>query len=98
MLAVNMTAYPSVRNPALEAPEPVELEFARDTFMGGGNNVAQSSSGITETDSAARSNNASFLRRQRQLAVFELAAPTDSDDYLRRQRALEALRLAAAQS
>jgi hypothetical protein len=25
-----MTAYPSVRKPALEAPEPVELEFARD--------------------------------------------------------------------
>jgi hypothetical protein len=31
MIAVNMTAYPSVRKPALEAPEPVELEFARDT-------------------------------------------------------------------
>jgi NAD(P)-dependent dehydrogenase (short-subunit alcohol dehydrogenase family) len=32
MIAVNMTAYPSVRKPALEAPEPVELEFARDTL------------------------------------------------------------------
>jgi hypothetical protein len=31
MIALNMTAYPSVRKPALEAPEPVELEFARDT-------------------------------------------------------------------
>jgi hypothetical protein len=30
MIAVNMTAYPSVRKPALEAPEPVDLEFARD--------------------------------------------------------------------
>jgi hypothetical protein len=30
MIALNMTAYPSVRKPALEAPEPVELEFARD--------------------------------------------------------------------
>jgi hypothetical protein len=30
MIAVNMTAYPSVRKPALEAPKPVELEFARD--------------------------------------------------------------------
>ena len=30
MIAVNMTAYPSVRKPALDAPEPVELEFARD--------------------------------------------------------------------
>ena len=32
MIAVNMTADPSVRKPALEAPEPVELEFARDTL------------------------------------------------------------------
>jgi len=32
MIALNMTAYPSVRKPALEAPEPVELEFARDTM------------------------------------------------------------------
>jgi hypothetical protein len=31
MIAVNMTAYPSVRKPALDAPEPIELEFARDT-------------------------------------------------------------------
>jgi hypothetical protein len=31
MIAVNMTAYPSVRKPALEPLEPVELEFARDT-------------------------------------------------------------------
>jgi len=30
MIAVNMTAYPSVRKPALDAPEPVELEFASD--------------------------------------------------------------------
>jgi hypothetical protein len=30
-VAVNMTAYPSVRKPALDAPEPIELEFARDT-------------------------------------------------------------------
>ena len=34
MIAVNMTAYPSVRKPALEAPEPVELEFARDRSEG----------------------------------------------------------------
>jgi hypothetical protein len=33
MIAVNMTAYPSVRKPALEAPEPVELEFARDRLI-----------------------------------------------------------------
>jgi hypothetical protein len=33
MIAVNMTAYPSVRKPALEPPEPVELEFARDTTL-----------------------------------------------------------------
>jgi hypothetical protein len=32
MIAVNMTAYPSVRKPALDAPEPIELEFARDTL------------------------------------------------------------------
>jgi len=31
MIAVNMTAYPSVRKHALDAPEPIELEFARDT-------------------------------------------------------------------
>jgi hypothetical protein len=30
MIAVNMTTYPSVRKPALDAPEPIELEFARD--------------------------------------------------------------------
>jgi hypothetical protein len=30
MIAVNMTAYPSVRKPALDAPEPIELEFATD--------------------------------------------------------------------
>jgi hypothetical protein len=30
MIAVNMTAYPSVRKPALDAPEPIELEFVRD--------------------------------------------------------------------
>jgi hypothetical protein len=29
-MAVNMTAYPSVRKPALDAPEPIELEFAKD--------------------------------------------------------------------
>jgi hypothetical protein len=29
-VAVNMTTYPSVRKPALDAPEPIELEFARD--------------------------------------------------------------------
>jgi hypothetical protein len=29
-VAVNMTAYPSVRKPARDAPEPIELEFARD--------------------------------------------------------------------
>ena len=33
MIAVNMPAYPSVRKPALEPPEPVELEFARDTWQ-----------------------------------------------------------------
>jgi hypothetical protein len=32
MIAVNITAYPSVRKPALEPPEAVELEFARDRF------------------------------------------------------------------
>jgi hypothetical protein len=32
MIAANPTAYPSVRKPALHAPEPVELEFARDTL------------------------------------------------------------------
>jgi hypothetical protein len=32
-VAVNMTAYPSVRKPALDAPEPIELEFARDSFV-----------------------------------------------------------------
>jgi len=31
LCGMNMTAYPSVRKPALEPPEPVELEFARDT-------------------------------------------------------------------
>jgi hypothetical protein len=31
MIAMKMTAYPSVRKTALEPPEPVELEFARDT-------------------------------------------------------------------
>jgi hypothetical protein len=30
MVAVNMTVYLSVRKPALDAPEPIELEFARD--------------------------------------------------------------------
>jgi hypothetical protein len=30
MMAVNMTAYPSVRKPALDALDPIELEFARD--------------------------------------------------------------------
>jgi hypothetical protein len=28
----NMTAYPSVRKPALDAPEPIELEFVRDRY------------------------------------------------------------------
>jgi hypothetical protein len=32
MIAVNMTTYASVRKPALDAPEPVELEFARDRW------------------------------------------------------------------
>jgi len=31
-VAVNVTAYPGVRKSALDAPEPIELEFARDTF------------------------------------------------------------------
>jgi hypothetical protein len=31
MIAVNMTAYLSVRKPALDAPEPIELEFAMHT-------------------------------------------------------------------
>jgi hypothetical protein len=29
-----MTAYPSVRKPALDTPEPIELEFARDRSGG----------------------------------------------------------------
>jgi hypothetical protein len=33
MIAVNMTAYPSVRKPALDTPEPIELEFAMHTLM-----------------------------------------------------------------
>jgi hypothetical protein len=31
MIATKMTAYPSVRKPARNTPEPIELEFARDT-------------------------------------------------------------------
>jgi hypothetical protein len=43
MIAANMTAYPSVRKPALEAPEPVELGVARDKVTYTVNpNVAQS--------------------------------------------------------
>jgi hypothetical protein len=38
MIAVNMTAYPNVRKPALDAPEPIELEFAKDRQ--GGDRVA----------------------------------------------------------
>jgi hypothetical protein len=43
MIAANMTACPSVRKPALDAPEPVELGFARDKVTYTVNpNVAQS--------------------------------------------------------
>jgi hypothetical protein len=28
---LKMTAYPSVHKPALDTPEPIELEFAKDT-------------------------------------------------------------------
>jgi hypothetical protein len=30
MIAMKMTAYPSVRKPARNTPESIELEFARD--------------------------------------------------------------------
>jgi hypothetical protein len=31
MIAMKMTAYPRVRKPARDTPEPIELEFAKDT-------------------------------------------------------------------
>lgn len=62
----------------------------REVATAYGSGPVQTSSGLTDGESADRAH------RRRQVEVLELAAPTADDDYSRRQRALEVFDLAAA--